>query len=253
MGAWFSKVMHALSGQPSPRDAARHALEAAQRERAKIALEVISANQPLTLTTIVEQVRGDDIVIDQPIVGGHTYPLAFGEQVKMSFTHQSMNLAGASQCMGRVKIPSGGTGEGRAGAGDGVIFAYRLALPESLALVEHDTPPRSSVPYPIPAQLHAPDSSHEAMPGEIVELTMTGARLHTAFPAGRIGLGQSFNLKAELPAPVGLVDQLVDIVKAEPHAGGGQLIAVDFRGRVPGLETLIGSDAQAVHPQRRIA
>ncbi len=71
----------------------------------------------------IEQVRADDFIISQPSIGVFRHPLATGEQLRLSFVGQTGRVSGLSRSLGRIKITSGGTG---------MLYSYRLALPETL-------------------------------------------------------------------------------------------------------------------------
>jgi len=241
----FTKMISALAGQGGVRESVRQSLRAAQKERTKIMLEVSTGKQPMMMFTTIEQVADDSVIISQPIVGGHTYPLAFGEQVKMSFVSQAINHAGQSKCLGRTKIEASGQG------GSHTIFAYRLSLPESLAFTDRRRNPRVQLRFSaeIEAQLYAPASAHGPVLGTVMDISMTGARIRTNMPAGRIVVGQTMFLKSLMPDPVGLMDELVDVRRVEIETRTGlHNIGISFRKKINGLEDLIRA-AQAV-PER---
>jgi hypothetical protein len=242
MGAWLSKVFNALS-LADTQESVRAALRTAQRERAKVALEVTSATRPSVMTTLIEQVRDDDVIVSQPSVGGHTYPLAFGEQLGLSFTLAAVRHSGSSRCLGRIKIPSG-SAEG--GDAQHMLFGYRLSLPDSLQLDGHAAQPgpQRSLDRPIEAHLYAPGAQSGPALAILVDISMSGARLHAPLPPPWLSPGQSVFLKAMLPDPVGLIDEQVDVVTVEAATSPDQhVVAITFRRRINGLSDLLRAAA----------
>jgi c-di-GMP-binding flagellar brake protein YcgR len=247
MAAWLAKMMGALAGQSEVRSSAKQALQAAQRDRVKIALEIINSASPHTsvLNTTIEQVRDEDLVISQPSVGGLTHPLAFGEQVRISFINKSMYHIAESRCLGRVKIPSGG--------GSQLLFAYRLAMPDTMRHEDRRNQPRVSLgdDMAFEAQLYAPACDGPLL-GTVLDISMGGARVRTPMAAGRIEAGQEIYLKTLLPEPVGLLDELVQVtrIENESRASNGQIFGLTFKRRIEGLSELIRS-AQSREVRRK--
>ena len=243
MGAWLSKVMHAILADPH--EAVRQPLQAAQEDRAKTTIELLSGGEPSVMTTIIEQVRSDDIVISQPMVGGHTYPLAFGEQVRFNFAVNNVAYTGNSRCLGRVKIASGGDMADRTNS-ETLIFAYRLALPKSLDSDDQRKHPRVQlgVEYQVEAQLYAPDSVSGPLVGRLTDLSMGGARLITSMPVMFMFPGQSLFMKTAMADPVGLLDELVEIALIETDPKTGETsIGIRFRRKIGGLAELIRANS----------
>lgn len=238
-------MMQALSGQAEAKNSVRQALLSAHRDRIKIALKITSGNQVVVMASTIEQVREDDLAVSQPMIGGQTHQLASGEEVTLSFVNNGGFYTGQSRCLGRIKIPAGDS--------DQMIFAYRLALPESLGADERRREPRVRLGFkkPIEAQLYAPASTAGPVLGTLMDVSMTGARIDTPLPIGRITPGQALYLKAMLPDPVGLMDELVDVVRIDVDIRSGQhIIGLRFRKRINGLENLI-RHAQATVPAPR--
>jgi len=235
----FTKMMQALSGQAEAKHAVRDALTAAFRDRTKIALEIDTGHQPVIMTTSLEQIREDDLAVSQPMVGGQTYQLAFGEELKLSFVNNGGFYTGQTRCLGRVKIPAGNPEHDER---DQMIFAYRLALPESLGADDRRRAARVRLGFkkPIEAQLYAPASTAGPVLGTLVDVSLTGARIDTPASIGRITPGQALFLKTLLPDPVGLMDELVDVVRVDVDIRSGQhIIGLRFRKRINGMEDLI--------------
>jgi c-di-GMP-binding flagellar brake protein YcgR len=246
MGEWFSKVISALAGQTDPRQNTKRALQAAHRARVRVALEVPSAGQTVVVTSTIEQVRDDDFIVSQPTVGGLTHPLAFGEAINISFVNQSLYHTGQTRCLGRIKVP--------AGQGDNVLFAYRLAMPDELRVDDRRKQPRvtitlSAMPQ---AQLYSLLSGEKPHAGYIHDISMTGARILLPQPPQRLMPGDALFLKAALPEPVGLIDDLVDICRIDIDPRTSQCaVGVKFRKRIEGLDVLIRNEQAASKASQR--
>jgi len=242
MGTWISKMFHALGGENAPHVDVLGTLLQVQRSRAKLTLELSSAGHTMVLLTTIEQVRDDDFIISQPTIGGVTHPLAFGETIKMGFVLASKHHSGDTRCLGRIRIPAGGDAQ--------VLYAYRMALPESISAFERREHQRSDFAFDqvIEAQLYAPGTMSGPIIGRVLDLSMTGARIATPLAARLIQPGKSVYLKAMLPEPGGLLDELVNIVRIEPAGDGSAMtyIGVRFAQRIDSIARLLRAAHQAV-------
>lgn len=250
MAQWLNKMFGALAGQgSSPADVLR-LLQSAQRSRVRVSLEVIGSSRPqnVFMTTFIEQVRDSDIVVSQPSIGGLTHPLAFNETLRLSFFAQGLHHTGQTRCLGRVKVPSGGGGRQ-------MLFAYSLALPEQLTSEDRRSEPRVSLSFDVnpEAHLYGPDSEGPVL-GSIADVSMTGARICTPMNGAGIQPGQEIHLKAMLPEPVGLVDEIVHVARVESDSRTGQnTIGIAFARRIPGLAELIRGTQTREQRLRRTA
>jgi c-di-GMP-binding flagellar brake protein YcgR len=248
MAQWLHKMFGALAGQGSSPEDVLHLLQIAQRSRARVGLEVVGSARPqnIIMTTFIEQVRDNDIVVSQPSIGGLTHPLAFNETLRLSFFAQGLHHTGQTRCLGRVKVPSGGGGKQ-------MLFAYSLALPEQLTSEDRRREPRVSLSFEVnpEAHLYAPGSEGPVL-GLIADVSMTGARISTPMPSAGIQPGQEIHLKALLPEPVGLVDEIVHVARVDADSRTGQnTIGVAFGRRIPGMAELIrGTQTQAQRLRR---
>jgi hypothetical protein len=252
MGTWFSKVISALGGEQDGKQRAMHLLHAAQRARLKLNLEVNSGSNAVVLVTTVEQVRENDFVVSQPTIGGLTHPLAFGETIIIGIAKDNAYHTARSQCMGRVRIPSGGGGNSGGGAAnsggggapspDALLYAYRLAMPVGVHSRERRAEPRIALRFTgdVEAQLYAHAMIDGPILGTIDNVSMSGASIITNLPPKRLQRGQTLYLKARLPDPGGLIDDLVTIAHMEVNAKTGLCtIGVQFQQRVAAIENLL--------------
>ena len=231
MGEWFSKILGRVSAKKAGVNApVRQALDAALRTRARIMLE--APDQGIISATFIEQIDNGELVVDQPSIGGLTYPLAFGEKLGLSFVIDRTHYTGRTRCLGRARLPSGGRG---------ALYAYRLMIPEALKGEERRDAPRTEImPEIAPrAQLYV-GTLGNGMFGQLTSISMTGARIHTDQSLALLSLGQEVYLKTTLPEPVGLLDELVEVQRLEPDQRTGlNIIGVQFRRRIDRLETLM--------------
>jgi hypothetical protein len=239
MAQWFNKMFNALAGQAGSREYVRQVLHAAQRTRARVAMEVVNGGRPqaVVMTTFIEQVRENDIVVSQPSIGGLTHPLAFNETLRMGLFCQGLHHTGQTRCLGRVKVPSGGAG----GSANSTLFAYSLAWPEEIVSEDRRSEPRISLSFDVSpeAHLYAPGSDGPLL-GSLSDVSMVGASIRTAMAPAGFQPGQEIHLKALLPEPVGLVDEIVHVARVAGDTRTGQnVIGVAFGRRIPGLAELI--------------
>lgn len=251
---WFSAIMQALGADTGARPPVRQSLLAAQRSRAKIALELTKSDHPTIMTTTIEQVGEEDCVIAQPSVGGVTHPLAFGEALRMSFVLNQDFHQGYTQCLGRIKVPAGATARGSSASGS-MLFGYRLALPRSIDVLNRRGFPRAEITLPQAAEavLYQPRSDL-AVKGSLIDVSMSGAQI-LARLGNRLNSNLEVFLKCRLPEPVGLIDEVVDVTRVTVDQRTGQFhVGVRFLRRIPGLATVI-RDVQlaAASGQSRVA
>ena len=244
MAEWLSKVMSKV-GIPDARAAVRESLQAALRNRCKVYIE--SPDQGVVALTQVQQIEGNEIVIAVPSIGGMTYPLAFGESLKISFVDDRVNVSGQTRCLGRVKVP---TGDGK------TLFAYRIALPDSLVTEERRADARVELPADIAPEAHLYSGRMPApIVGRVSNISMSGARITTSGALRGLAPGQEVYLKFMMPEPVGLVDEVVEIHRIESDARQGtHQIGVSFHRRLERLAALmrpVPNPSHAAEQQRR--
>jgi len=251
MPVWLSKVMSALGGHSATRDAVHATMHEAQGLRTKLSLDVITTASARgnVLTTVLEQIDGETLIISQPSVGGLTHPLAFGETMKLSFVQNNQHHVGQCRCLGRVKIAAGN------GQPEHLLFAYRLSIPESLQVEDRRREPRVDIAFgrTIEAQLYSPRLEGPLL-GTVQDISMTGARIRSAMGVGSVASGQELFLKSMMPEPIGLVDEVVEVVRVEVDPNTGHhTIGIAFRRKVQGLEDFIRQHQPTVTVMRRTA
>ncbi len=237
MCAWISKFKDALSGGGGEAvEEVRRQLRAAQRARANLHLEPRSAGVDLDspLLATIEQVRSDDFIISQPLSGVTNHPLAKGEQLTISFALDSKGrLCATTRSLGRVKIPSGGSG---------MIYGYKLVLPEALTIDERRAHNRIAVAFDLAPQAELFTAlPSEAITGAIVNLSSGGALVRLAQGcAAKLDIGQRLLLNVTLPVPVGEVNESVIIARIHPGAErNSDLIGIGFEQKIEGLVELL--------------
>ncbi len=245
MGDWLAKVLNKVGGGHA-RAVVREALQTALRNRCKVYIE--SADQGIVALTQVQQILDDEIVIAVPSIGGMTYPLAFGESLKVSFVEQRTNLTGDSRCLGRVKVP----------AGDGkTLFAYRISLPDALQVEERRTDGRVDLPIDIAPEAHIYGGRlHAPVVGRITNISMSGARITINGPLRGLANEHEVYLKFMMPEPMGLVDEVVAVQRIETDPRTGQHeVGVSFHRRLERLAMLMRGTptAPGASPQRKTA
>ena len=240
MADWLSKMMNKVkpaaagsvgtSVTKGGATSVRNALQAAHRNRCKVFLEV--PNQKVVAATQVEQITNDEIVIAQPSIGGMTYPLAFGEALKISFVDQKSNLVGGTKCLGRTKVQSG---DGR------TLFAYRLAMPDSIKVEERRADARTEIMQEVApeAQLYA-GTMKSPIVGHLTNISMSGARVSMESAPPGLSIGQELYLKFQMPDPIGIVDEVVEVQRLDfDRRSSKHTVGVSFRRRIERLEALL--------------
>jgi hypothetical protein len=206
-----------LNGRPDGSVDARSELSYAQRERVVVELEPLLRTGPthVSLVTTIEQVRADDVVISQPVIGGLVRPLARYERYRMRFTGRQGRVVGETESLGRVKVPAGGRG---------MLYGYRLAMPAALHLEDRRREGRlmlggMDVPEAQLQVLTHPSTIH----GIVEDIGPGGARIVCRNARGRVQRAQRAHFHFELPPPVGVIDEVVTITDASPHPRTGDV------------------------------
>jgi c-di-GMP-binding flagellar brake protein YcgR len=205
-------------------------MQAALRNRCRVYLEV--PNQGVVVTTQVEQITNEEVIIAQPSIGGMTYPLAFGEALKLSFVDQKSNLSGVTKCLGRTKVQAG---DGR------TLFAYRLALPESIKSEERRADPRTEITQEVaPEATLYSGTMKSPIVGRLTNISMSGARVSMEAAPPGLSIGQELYLKFQMPDPIGVVDEVIEIRRLEyDRRCSKHTVGVSFRTRLDRVEALM--------------
>ena len=236
MAAWLSSVKRALGAGPNAKERVRLLLKEAYCARTTLDLEPLNQAglHKLVLAATIEQVREDDLIISQPLIGALNHPLATGEELLMSFGVGSVGgVSGKTQALGRVQVPSGGPR---------LLYGYRLAMPAVLCAGERrrhrrvtfgSSPPPAAALYPRPKD--AP------LRGILMDISIRGMLIRILHePECELALQQRVRLSVQLPPPVGVLDENVTVVRVAPSANRtNNYIGVAFDGEVEGLEDLV--------------
>ena len=145
-------------------------------------------------------------------------------------------MAGNVRCLGRMKVERGVN----AGGQRLVVHGYRMSLPEDLEMVERRAASRTRyhLRHPIEARLHS-TSVNEGVTGEIVDVSIGGARMILPARTRDLFPGETIYLRMLLPAPGGLIDELVKIVRVEiDPASGAMTLGLRFDKDHTELENL---------------
>ncbi|MCZ6494368.1 MAG: PilZ domain-containing protein [Planctomycetota bacterium] len=224
-----------LAGEPTSGQEVRRALLAAQRAGNRLELEpaALAPEDATPMVARIEQVRAGDFIISQPSIGVFTHPLATGEQLRLSFVGSEGRVSGLTKSLGRIKIASGGTG---------MLYGYRLALPEALRENDERKFERMTIGFDLAPEvrLFSHDGAQAAR-GNVQDLSRGGMQIRCHEVSPRSAVGQRVRLDVLLPQPVGEVAAMATIVRlgAGLHSRQ-QIIGVEFEKEVQGLSELIG-------------
>jgi hypothetical protein len=210
-------MRQALNGQLDGSIDVRSELLHAQRERVVVELEPLlrAGPTPVSLVTTIEQVRERDLVISQPVIGGRIRPLARYERYRLRFTGQSGRLVGEVESLGRIKVPAGA---------HGMLYGYRLSTPPTLRVEDRRRDGSLllgglSVPEAQLQVLTHPAAIH----GIVEEIGPSSARVVCRNARERVKRAQRAHFRFELPAPVGMIDEVVTITDASPDPQTGEV------------------------------
>ncbi len=247
MPAWLSSVKRALRAGPNAQERVRLLLKEAYRARTTLDLEPLNQTgfHKLVLAATIEQVRDDDLIISQPLIGALNHPLATGEELLMSFGVDSMGgVSGKTQALGRVQIPSGGAR---------LLYGYRLAMPATLRAHErrqHRRVTFGSGPPPAAALYSRPKDA--PLRGTVLDISIRGMLIRVLHePECELELQQRVHLSVQLPPPVGVIDEDVTVVRVAPSTNRtNNYVGVAFDGEIEGLADLVRRLEQGQHAPR---
>jgi hypothetical protein len=245
---WLSRLRSVLQGRPGGAVDVRKTLLAAQRSRARVELEPLrpTARLDLVLATTIEQVRKDGFVISQPVMGGTVRPLARYEPYRISFTGPNGRTTGQTHALGRTQI--------RAGNG-GVIYGYRLALPDALYIVDPRRELRMLLEEDliVEAELQVLER-RIPIQALVQDLSPSGACLRCRNASAPARSGQSAQLKLKLPEPIGEILETAKIVSVERDPDvSGCAVRIVFEKKNQAIAAALRDAARLARPGRRSA
>jgi len=181
--------------------------------------------------SVVERVDDRSIVIGRPSGPGAHRPLIQFGAYTLLLPSPDGELAAETRVLCRAKVRSGARGE---------LFCYRLGMPSSVHRVERRQSQRLLFGGDLmcEARIRAEGRASPAF-GTFEELTADSARLRCRAPVP-IVRGAAVHLDAELPAPVGSLQVVGEVVGIElpttPEHAGCPLIHVRFLESVPAVK-----------------
>jgi c-di-GMP-binding flagellar brake protein YcgR len=239
VGQWIAKLARVLSGEDA-RDEARELLQAAYSDRVKLRLEPLKTSlaNATVMTATIEQVRENDVVISQPVIGGVARPLVAGEILKVSLSLKSTgHLIGETEVLGRHRIPSGGSTP---------LHGYRLSLPLELYSDDRRTAKRKEMGVNLAREVevyrHGDD---EPIRGVVQNLSIGGMQIRTHDSHPQLDPGERVRLVVHLPPPVGGINRMVTVARlAGKRNPRHRVIGIAFEREIPGLAELLGGQQQ---------
>jgi c-di-GMP-binding flagellar brake protein YcgR len=222
------------------KDEAREFLRAAYADRVKLKLEPLktSVKNATVMTATIEQVRDDDLVINQPVIGGVARPLVAGETLRISLSLKSVGrLVGEVEVLGRFKIPSGGSAP---------LRGYRLSLPNELSDDDRRTSKRKDMAVNLAreVELYRRDGD-DPIRGVVQNLSIGGMQIRTHDSQPNLRPGERVRLVVHLPPPVGGVNRMVTIARlAGKRTPRHRVIGIAFEREIPGLVQLLSKGQQ---------
>ena len=238
MATWLSKVKSALTGEAEMALQVRRELEAMQRSRAKLHIEIATAGGAAreALASSVEQVRDDDVIISQPSSGATTRPLAAGERVLLQFTAGGGVVVGAARVLGRIKLPSGGKR---------MFFGYHVTIPDRFQIIERRQHERITLDEETAPQVHLMRATPTAEPrtpfsATLVDISVGGAQVRIDADAPMVLHEAKLLLVADFPMPVGSIVHPVTVMRVTQDANSGATrLGLQFDAPVPNLDQFL--------------
>jgi c-di-GMP-binding flagellar brake protein YcgR len=235
----MSKLARALSGEDSM-DEARELLRTAYADRVKLKLEPLktSVENATVMTATIEQVRQDDVIISQPVIGGVARPLVAGETLRISLSLKSAGrLSGEVEVLGRHKIPSGGNEP---------LQGYRLSLPEELGDEDRRSSKRREMASNLAREVELyRGGKDEPIRGVVQNLSIGGMQIRTHDSEPRLRPGERVRLVVHLPPPVGGLNRMVTVARLAGNRNPRhRVIGIAFEREIPGLAELLAKGQQ---------
>ena len=257
VGGFLSKLMRAFTGEPSEFEVARHILLVAYRDCAKLKIELIDhpGSDPRVMSATILKVRHKDFVVSHPTIDNDKHPLVRGDLLRLSFLSSAGHLSGRCKALGRVRIAragSGDHGDGGTSRGGGVVYGYRLSFPRSFE-AESRSEERTSISkeMDVEAELYS-TSLREPIRGVVKDISQGGLRIRSYNARGKLAKGQRVYLKVELPAPIGLLTEMVRVAHLAPGDDDDHImIGVDFGRRIEAMSKFLEQNEQMQLVRRR--
>ncbi|MDY7110367.1 MAG: PilZ domain-containing protein [Planctomycetota bacterium] len=248
MSDWLSRLRNALQGRPDGAVDVRKTLLAAQRSRARIELEPLrpTATLDLVLATTIEQVHRDAFVISQPVMGGTVRPLARYEPYHLSFTGPDGRTTGQTHALGRTRVRAGG---------GGMIYGYRLALPEALYVIDPRRELRMLLEEDLVVEAELQVLERRVPVQALVQdLSPSGACLRCRHAEAPVRKGGQAQLRLKLPEPIGELIETVNVVSVEREADApGCAVRVLFEKKNQAIAAALRDTSRLARSERRSA
>jgi hypothetical protein len=245
---WLSRLRNALQGRPDGAVDVRKTLLAAQRSRARIELEPMrpTARLDLVLATTIEQVHRDGFVVSQPLMGGTVRPMARYEPYRLSFSGPRGRTTGQTHALGRMRIRSGGRG---------VIYGYRLALPDALYVIDPRRELRMLLEEDLVVEAELQVLERRVpIQALLQDLSPSGACLRCRNAGAPVRSGGQAQLKVDLPEPIGRILETVNIVSIERDPDvPGCTVHVLFEKKNQTIAAALRDTSRLARPERRSA
>lgn len=219
-------------------------LKEVKEEGLRIELEPVksmSARQSMIVVSI-EDIDDSRFIVSQPPPES-ARSLMKGKRFLLGFFHRDARYVGQTICRGRIQQEL---------EGDRVLYGYRFSIPESLVEEERRKNPRKAFALGEELDVELTSFEHRSpIFGRVIDLSKGGMRILCANGMNKLRVGQDVYLKIELPAPVGLLTELVRVVELSPGKQSHDLtVSISFQAPVSALVDLIDNNS-ASHSGRR--
>lgn len=212
MPGLLAKLTDRFRDADQHRDLARHCLEHIARVDGSAELEITRAMTSAAgvMRARVYEVGDDSFLIGPPRVADATQQLVRNEVLRLTISDKDQLLCGDTRVLGRARFEH----EGKR------VYGYRLALPEHLAgPKQRSTPAVTAAPrtrhYVVEAELRCLKREIPVR-GIITALTEKMVHMRSMNAPDDLRDGDRMSFHAELPHPLGAVEQTVRVSSVQP-------------------------------------
>lgn len=229
----FSSLRNLLNRHAPNRDEVRQRLNDAMAAGTRLELEPcesITGNRPLIVVSL-EKIETNYFITSQPPSESARH-LFRGKRYHVNYFDKKGRVTGETIFQGRIRSHS---------ENQSVTYGYRFSLPNELTNQAQRVRRQDSMELSHEIEVELSSFKHRSpIFGRTTSLGSRGAKIKCKNAMNKLQVGQDVYLKMQLPAPVGLVAEMVRITDLLPCSQSRELmVAVSFHKPIANFDLML--------------